>query len=191
MTPFNDMSKEESAILGRRVDKLTAEYQKEKAKLKNFYAKRKSLEYEMWSVPVNISRLIYLKCLDVLPVVEKYYNKPLEKKEEQSERTDLYLSMSLLASVHELCNGRQFIEMSPIDFFHALNLNQTSKPLEVCKNEKIWVCYLMKRLKRKSEVNESELCSGLQISNLITTVQNIVNPLSTYQAKRTRSLQKH
>lgn len=149
MTPFNGMSKEETDVLERRVDKLTAEYQKEKEKLQNFYAKRKSLEEERWSVPTDIFRVIYLKCLSLLSIVEKYYNKPVEKDKEQSERTDLYLSMSLLASVHELCNGRQFEDMAAIDFFHAFNLHQTSKPLEVCKNEKVRVCYLINQLSEK------------------------------------------
>lgn len=112
MTPFNGMSKDEAAVLERRVDKLTAEYQKEKAKLQNLYAKRKNLEDERRSAPSDIFKLIYLKCHALLPVVEEYYNKPLEKEEEQSERTDLFLSMSLLASVHELCNGRQFEDIS-------------------------------------------------------------------------------
>ena len=149
MTPFNGMSKDEAAVLERRVDRLTAEYHREKAKLQNLYAKRKSLEEERWSVPTDIFRLTYLKCNGLLPVVEKYYNKPVEKNKEQSERIDLYLSMSLLASVHELCNGRQFVDMAAIDFFHALNLHQTSKPLEVCKNEKVRVCYLINQLSEK------------------------------------------
>ncbi|MDE6551646.1 MAG: hypothetical protein K2K98_01600 [Muribaculaceae bacterium] len=150
MTPFNGMSQDEAAVLERRVDKLTAEYQKEKAKLQNFYSKRKRLQEDRWSVPTDIFRLIYLKCHDLLPVVEKYYNKPAEKNKEQSEqRTDLYLSMSLLASVHELCNGRQFEDMTAIDFFHALNLHQISKPLGVCKNEKVRVCYLIHQLSEK------------------------------------------
>ncbi len=149
MTPFNGMSQDEAAVLERRVDKLTAEYQKEKAKLQNLYAKRKSLQDERWSVPTDIFRLIYLKCHGLLPVVEKYYNKPVEKNKEQSERTELYLSMSLLASVHELCNGRQFEDMAAIDFFHVLNLHRASKPLEVCKNEKVRVCYLIHQLSEK------------------------------------------
>lgn len=66
MTPFNGMSKEETAVLERRVDKLSGEYQKEKAKLQNLYAKRKSLEEERWSVPTDIFRVIYLKCLSLL-----------------------------------------------------------------------------------------------------------------------------
>ena len=76
MTPFNGISKEEAAVLERMVDKLSAEYQKEKTKLQNLYAKRKSLEEERWSVRTDIFRLIYLKCLFLLSVVEKYYNKP-------------------------------------------------------------------------------------------------------------------
>lgn len=149
MTPFNGMSKDEAAVLERRVDKLTAEYQKEKAKLQNFYAKRKSLEEERWSVPTDIFKLIYQKCHGLLPVVEKYYTKPLEKNKKQPERTDLYLSMSLLAAIHELCNGRQFEDMAEVDFFHALNLHQTSKPLEVRRYEKIRVCYLIDQLSEK------------------------------------------
>ena len=149
MTPFNGMSHDEAAVLERRVDMLTAEYQKEKAKLQNFSASRKRLEEERWSIPTAIFRLIYLKCNGLLHVIEKYYNKPVEKNKEQSERTEVYLSMSLLASVHELCNGRQFEDMAAIDFFHALNLHQTSKPLEVCKNEKVRVCYLIHQLSEK------------------------------------------
>lgn len=151
MTPFNGMSKDEVAVLERRFNKLSAEYQREKAKLQNFYAKRKRLEEERWSVPTDIFRLIYLKGNGLLPVVEKYYNKPVEKNKEQSKRTEVYLSMSLLASVHELCNGRQFEDMAAIDFFHALNLHQASKPLVVCKNEKVRVCYLIHQLSEKIE----------------------------------------
>lgn len=149
MTPFNCMSKDEAAVLERRFNKLSAEYQKEKEKLQNFYTKRKSLEEERWSVPTDIFRLIYQKCYGLLPVVEKYYNKPVEKNKEQSEQTDLYFSMSLLASIHDLCDGRQFEDMAAIDFFHALNLHQTYKPLVVCKNEKVRVCYLIHQLSEK------------------------------------------
>ena len=149
MTPFNGMSKDEAAVLERRVDKLTEEYLKEKAKLQNLYSKRKRLEEERWSVPTDVFKLIYQKCHGLLPVVEKYYTKPVEKNKDQSERTDLYLSMSLLASIHELCNGRQFEDMSPIDFFQSFNLHKTSKPLKVRNYEKIRVCYLIDQLSDK------------------------------------------
>ena len=165
MTPFNGMSKDEAAVLDRRFNKLSAEYQKEKAKLQNFYAKRKSLEEERWSIPTDISRLIYLNCYGLLPVVEQYYNKSVEKNKEQSERTELYLSMSLLASVHELCNGRKFEDMAAIDFFHALNLHQSSKPLGVCKNEKVRVCYLIHQLSEKIDKGTRSEWIGAMLRN--------------------------
>ena len=39
--------------------------------------------------------------------------------------------------------------MAATDFFHALNLHQASKSLEVCKNEKVRVCYLIYQLSEK------------------------------------------
>lgn len=149
MTPFNGMSEEEASVLERRLERCKNEYQAEKTKLENLYAKRKSLEEERSSIPTDIFSLIYLKCHGLLPIVGKYYSKPVEKNKEQSERTDLYLSMSLLASVHEFCNGRQFEDMSAIDFFQAFNLHQASKPLAVRKNEKVRVCYLINQLSEK------------------------------------------
>ncbi len=165
MTPFNGMSQDEAAVLERRVDKLTAEYQKEKAKLQDLYARKKSLEEKKWSAPTDIFRLIYLKCNGLLPVLEKYYNRPVEKNKEQSERTELYLSMSLLASVHEFCNGRQFEDMAAIDFFHALNLHQASKPLEVCKNEKVRVCYLIHQPSEKIDKGVRSEWIGAMLRN--------------------------
>ena len=39
--------------------------------------------------------------------------------------------------------------MAAIDFFHALNLHQASKSLEVCKNEKVRICYFIHQLSEK------------------------------------------
>lgn len=124
MTPFNGMSKQEAAVLERRVNRLKDEYDKEKTILNNLYEKKKTLEDERRSVPEDIFKLIYLKCHAILPVVEKYYNKPLEKEEEQSDRTDSFLSMYLSAKIYRLCNGIQFEAMSELDFFESLNLHK-------------------------------------------------------------------
>lgn len=77
----------------------------------------------------------------------------------------MYLSMSLLASVHELCNRRQFEDMAAIDFFHALNLHQVSKPLEVCKNEKARVCYLIHQLSEKIDKGTRSEWIGAMLRN--------------------------
>jgi len=154
MTPFNGMSKQEATVLERRVNTLKDEYDKEKTILNNLYEKKKILEDERRSVPEDIFKLINLKCHALLPVVEKYYNKPLEKEEEQSKRTDLFLSMSLSSQIYKLCNGIQFEPMSELDFFESLNLHKKSNPLKVRKNEKVRVCYLINQLSERIDNKE-------------------------------------
>lgn len=151
MTPFNGMSENEIWVLEKRVDRLTAEYKEQKTKLDNLYKERSMIEKEKFSVPSDIFKMIYTKCFDIIFIVEKYYQKPVDKKEEQSVNTEIYLSMAILGPIHKLCSGIQFESISDIDFFHALNMHQASKPLEVCKNEKIRVCYLINQLSEKIE----------------------------------------
>ena len=74
--------------------------------------------------------------------------------------------MSLLAPVHELCNGRQFEDMAAIYFFHAFNLHQTSKPLEVRKYEKIRVCYLIDQLSEKIDKDSRSEWIGAMLRNI-------------------------
>ena len=149
MTPFNGMSKDEAAVLQRRVDKLTAEYQKEKTKLQDLYAKKKSLEEKKWSVPTDIFKRIYLKCVDILHIVGKYHTDPVETEKEQPVPVDPYLSMTIVAAIHELCNGRLFEDISAIDFYNTLNLHQDSKYLEVRRYEKVRVCYTINQLSER------------------------------------------
>ena len=73
--------------------------------------------------------------------------------------------MSLLASVHELCNRQQFEDMAAIDFFHALNLHQASKPLVICKNEKVRVCYLIHQLSEKIDKGTRSEWIGSMLRN--------------------------
>ncbi|MBD5583800.1 MAG: hypothetical protein HDQ88_01835 [Clostridia bacterium] len=149
MTPFNGMSQDEVAVLERRVEKLTAEYQMEKAKLQYLYARKKSLEEKKWSVPTDIFKRIYLKCIDILPIVGKYHTDPVEIDKEQSVPIDPYLSMTIVAAIHELCNGRLFEDMSAIDFYNTLNLHQGSKYLEVRRHEKVRVWYTINQLSER------------------------------------------
>ena len=149
MTPFNGMSKDEAAVLQRRVDKLTAEYQKEKTKLQDLYVRKKSLEEKKWSVPTDIFKRIYMKCVDILHIVGKYHTDPVETEKEQPVPVDPYLSMTIVAAIHELCNGRLFEDISAIDFYNTLNLHQDSKYLEVRRHEKVRVWYTINQLSER------------------------------------------
>lgn len=128
-----------------KVKSLREILERERAKLNNFYDELKNLRKEMYTVPSNIFFLIYQKCHDLLPVVERSFLKPLEKKDEQPEPTE-FLSMSLISSIHKLCNGHQFEEMREFDFFQAFNLHTNSKPVKVRQDEKTRVCYLISQL---------------------------------------------
>lgn len=156
MAEIGGRSPYEVSMLERRVDRLTAEYKDQKDKLEELYAECKNLESEMYSIPRDIFKIIYSKCKSLIPVVEKYYTKPvLAKTTEQTQQTELILSMPVVASIHELCNGNQFEEISPIDFFHILNLHPNiRKTLKVRKNEKARVCYLINQLGKRISPNK-------------------------------------
>ena len=151
MTPFNGMSGTEFEILEKKVGKLRAAYDCEKAKLNELYSQKNELEDLNRSIPANIFRDINRKCHTFISIVQKYVPDPeSSEKENRIEAGDNalnpYFSMNLIAAIHEVCNGVQFEDISSIDFYNAINLNPNSKPIIVKKNEKIRVCYLINQL---------------------------------------------
>ena len=57
-----------------------------------------------------------------------------------------YFPMSLVSSIYEICNCKQFEETAEIDFFHSINLHPNCKPLIPKKGEKTRICYLVNQL---------------------------------------------
>ena len=90
-----------------------------------------------------------MKCVDILHIVGKYHTDPVETEKEQPVPVDPYLSMTIVAAIHELCNGRLFEDISAIDFYNTLNLHQDSKYLEVRRHEKVRVCYIINQLSER------------------------------------------
>lgn len=154
LTPFNGTAKEEAAILERRVNKLTDEYKVQKTKLESLYAERNRLENEKRSITTDIFRIIYSKCVGLLAIVEKYYTNPAENVSVQSTSIETLLPMSLIAPIYDLCNGNQFESLPSIDFFHIFNLHSSDAILEVRKNEKARVCYLINQLSEKINIDK-------------------------------------
>ena len=54
--------------------------------------------------------------------------------------------MSLVSSIYEACNDKQFEEMPEIEFFHSLNRYPNYKPITPKKDEKTRICYLINQL---------------------------------------------
>lgn len=150
MTPFNGRPKNEVAILERRVDKLTEEYKAELRKLDALNDEKSGLRGEMSRVCGNVFRDIYIKCDELLPIVEKYLDKTvIDQKESAHTENQVYVPMSIVAPLYELCNGVQFEPLPEIDFFRAINLQQPSTPLDIRKGEKARVSYLVSQLSER------------------------------------------
>lgn len=90
MTPYNGMTKDEIAVLERRVKRLEAEYRDEQTKLKDLRVEYDKLKNDMLSVPHDIFRQIYLKCLNLIITIEGYYQKPIEELKEKAEAESRY-----------------------------------------------------------------------------------------------------
>ena len=66
-----------------------------------------------------------------------------EEETVSSEEKHEYFSMKLLSSIHEICVGEQFEEISAPDFYANMNLQSCNCKLKIKAREKIRVCYLI------------------------------------------------
>ena len=147
MTPFNGMPKDEIEILDKKLDKLTYEYNNEKEKLNKLYDERNSIKSLIRNIPDNLFKLVAQKCESIIPIVQKYIPAPIKVKDSnEKENIQSYFPMNVVSSIYEACNGKQFEEMSEIDFFHSINLLPNCKPLTSKKGEKTRICYLINQL---------------------------------------------
>lgn len=149
MTPFNGMSPSEISVLERRYYRLKAKYDKEKVRLDAINEERKTIINMTSNIGNDIFERISLKCNQLLAVVENYVDSDSQKeqdaKKEEPEAIS-YFPLSLIANIHEVCNGEQFAETDSIDFFHAINLHSNLHPIQINNGEKVRVCYLISRL---------------------------------------------
>lgn len=169
MTPFNGMSPSEISVLERRYDKLKAEYAKEKIRLDAINGERKNIINIISSIGNDIFERTSLKCSELLDVVEKYVasdsqKDPDEKKEEPE--TISFFPLSLIANIHEICNGEQFFKTDSIEFFHSINLHPNSHPIQINNGEKVRVCYLISCLADTLEPPQREMWLNGILTNL-------------------------
>lgn len=169
MTPFNGMSPSEISVLERRYYRLKAEYDKEKVRLDAINKERKTIIHMMSNIGNDIFERISLKCNQLLAVVENYIESDSQKeqdaKKEEPEAIS-YFPLSLIANIHEVCNGEQFAETDSIDFFHAINLHSNLHPIQINNGEKVRVCYLISCLADTLEPPQREMWLNGILANL-------------------------
>ena len=90
-------------------------------------------------------------------MVQKYIqNDNHDAVNKATENLVTYIPMALAVKIHELYNGRQFDEMTDIDFFNAINMHPNCKELNIRKDLIGKVGYLIDQTKRKLQAEIQE-----------------------------------
>ena len=93
---------------------------------------------------------------NLLAILEKYMT---DQKRKETDAPDVsatvpnpdttpqnlsaYFSMKLISAVYEMCNGKQFEDISEADFYANMNLQPNGSKLKIRPREKARVCYLI------------------------------------------------
>ena len=155
---YREHTIEEEKQAEREYKRCKAECEKEKAELNKLYELKNQAREEAFQYIKNRCKDIYQLSFHFLEILEKYVpdtetkrNEPdkqdvrQETKEETvtSEEKHEYFSMKLLSTIHEICVGEQFEEISAPDFYANMNLQSCNCKLKIKAREKIRVCYLI------------------------------------------------
>ena len=149
---FREHDRQEEELLEKRYERCKREYDREKAKLDELYAKKKQARREALQYLKNRSGDIYRLDGSLLAILDKYMTGQKKKGEEEKEssasdtiskKSPVYFPMKLLSAIHETCNGEQFEEINELDFYANMNLQPCASRLKVRKDEKARVCYLI------------------------------------------------
>ena len=148
--------RQEEELLNRRYERCKREYEKEKAKLDELYDKKKQATKEALSCSENRFKNMYELGCNLLAILEKYMT---DQKRKETDAPDVsatvpnpdttpqnlsaYFSMKLISAVYEMCNGKQFEDISEADFYANMNLQPNGSKLKIRPREKARVCYLI------------------------------------------------
>ena len=155
---YREHTIEEEKQAEREYKRCKAEYEKEKAELNKLYELKNQAREEAFQYIKNRCKDIYQLSFHFLEILEKYVpdtetkRNELDKQEVRqetkeetvtSEEKHEYFSMNLLSTIHEICVGEQFEEISAPDFYANMNLQSCNCKLKIKAREKIRVCYLI------------------------------------------------
>ena len=129
----------------KRYERCKQEYDREKAKLDELYAKKKQAKQEALQYLKNHCGDIYRLDGSLLAILDKYMTGQKEKRRGRKRKfrirhhipkSPVYFPMKLLSAIHETCNGEQFEEINELDFYANMNLQPCASRLKVRKDEK-------------------------------------------------------
>lgn len=138
-------------------------------KLHELYQKQAECKEEVKKYDINPFGDIFDLCMIFRSILEKYLPTETPNDEKKNIPQKSYFNMGLVSAIHELCNGKQFDEISELELYAILNNHPTPVVLKIKSGEKTRICYLIHRLSEKlkgGEKNEwrSEMLRRLDIA---------------------------
>lgn len=139
-------------------------------KLHELYQKQAECKEEVKKYNINPFGDIFDLCMIFRSILEKYLPSEIPNDEKKNIPSRAYFNMGLISAIHELCNDKQFEQVSELELYAILNNHPTPVVLKIKSGEKTRICYLIHRLSEKlkgGEKNEwrSEMLRRLDIAD--------------------------
>lgn len=160
-----------------RLQTTTEKHATEQRKLQMLHAIAEQAQQEAVGCSENLFEQIYELGNSFTTILDKYIIEKPSKHPKQTSATNStssanlaptsfieYFPMNLLAEIHAECvkmnaedfDGKQFEPMPIVDFYYAMNLGDTQTQPMVAPDEKVRVCYLLRRMRDRLSTGQRE-----------------------------------
>lgn len=122
-------------------------------KLHELYRKQAECKEEVKKYDINPFGDIFDLCMIFRSIHEKYLASDTPNDEKKNISQKSYFNMGLVSVIHELCNDKQFEQISE-ELYANLNNHPTPVALKIKSGEKTRFCYLINRFSEKLKGGE-------------------------------------
>lgn len=142
---FREHTAEEEVLWEQKYQIAKREYEEAKKPLNELFQQQEQATKEAIRCNRNCFGDVYSLGKQLSSVLKNYIKRdPSENYVSHIETKKEYrISMKLSCLIHEICNGKQFEEISDNDFFANINLIPSPNKLRIKPKEKIRVCFLI------------------------------------------------
>ena len=146
-----------------------AYYREIVGKLHELYQKQAECKEEAKVYDINPFGDIFDLCRIFRSILEKYLAQESPNDEKKNISPKSYFNMGLVSAIHELCNDKQFEQISELELYAILNNHPKPVALKIKSGEKTRFCYIIHQLSEKLKGGEkvewrSEMLRRLNIA---------------------------
>ena len=167
----------DNSELHTRLQAVKEKHAAEQRKLQMFHAMAEQAQQEVIGCSENLFEKIDSLGNSFIVLLDKYI---IDKQTKQTKQTFVadstaaadstpipfieYFPMNLLAEIHtecvkqdaDDCDGKQFEPIPVVAFYYAMNLGESQTKLVVAPDEKVRVCYLLRRMRDRLPAGQRE-----------------------------------